>query len=68
MDFSTITLWTSLFPVIEVSVKVLLLPWFTEIPVFKANTIDLDQTPRSVASNLGLHCLPVSLFWDARPK
>ena len=27
-----------------------------------ANSGDPDQTPRSSASDLGLHCLPVSLF------
>ena len=29
-----------------------------EIPELNANSIDPDQTPRSVASDLGLHCLP----------
>ena len=33
-----------------------------------ANTVDSDQTPRSVASDLGLHCLQMSLLWDARLK
>ena len=28
-------------------------------------TVDPDQTPISAASDLGLHCLPMSL-WDAR--
>ena len=28
--------------------------------------MDPDQTPRSAASDLGLHCLPMSLLWDAR--
>ena len=28
----------------------------------------LDQTPRSAASDLGLHCLPISHLWDARLK
>ena len=28
--------------------------------LFKANSADSDQTPRSVASNLGLHSLPMS--------
>ena len=41
---------------------------FTEIPVFNANGVDPDQTPRSSTSDLGLHCLPPSLLWDARPK
>ena len=35
---------------------------------FNANSADPDQTPRSVASDLGLHCLPVSHLWDARLK
>ena len=26
----------------------------------EANSGDADQTPRSVASDLGLHCLPMS--------
>ena len=33
-----------------------------------ANSIDPDQTPHSAASDLGLHCLPVSHSWDARLK
>ena len=33
-----------------------------------ANSVDPDQTPRSAASNLGLHCVPMSLLWDARLK
>ena len=28
------------------------------------NSIDLDQTPHSAASDLGLHCLQMSLLWD----
>ena len=31
-----------------------------------ANTEDPDQTPHSVASDLGLHCLPIILFWVSR--
>ena len=27
-----------------------------------ANSVDSDQTPRSVASDLGLHCLPLSIL------
>ena len=33
-----------------------------------ANSIDPDQTPRSAASDLGLHCLHMSHLWDARLK
>ena len=39
-----------------------------EIPVFNAISVDPDQTPRSVASVLGLQCLPMSLLWNARLK
>ena len=38
------------------------------MPVVNANSVDPDQTPRSVASDLGLHCLPVSHLWNARHK
>ena len=31
-----------------------------------AITEDPDQTPRSAASDLSLHCLPMSQKWDAR--
>ena len=27
-----------------------------------ANSVNSDQTPHSVASDLGLHCLPISLL------
>ena len=36
----------------------LLLPFFIEILVFIANSVGPDQMPHSVASHLGLHCLP----------
>ena len=39
-----------------------------EIPVFNANSVDPDQTPHSAASDLGPHCLQISLLWDARHK
>ena len=32
----------------------------------KANSGNPEQTPRSVASELGLHCLPISDKMDAR--
>ena len=31
-----------------------------------ANSEDPDQTPRSVASDLGLHCLPITLLRVSR--
>ena len=32
----------------------------------KANSVDPDQGPRSAASDLHLHCLPVTLFGVSR--
>ena len=46
----------------------LLLPCFIEIPLFYANSVDPDQTPHSAASDLDLHCLQMSLLWDAGLK
>ena len=46
----------------------LLLPCFIEMPVFTTNSVDPDQMPRSTASDLGLHCLPMSLLGDTRHK
>ena len=31
-----------------------------------ANSEDPDQVPHSAASDLGLHCLPVTLLWVSR--
>ena len=41
---------------------------FIENPVFNANSVEPDQTPRSAASDLGLHYLPMSLLWDTKHK
>ena len=50
--------------------KFLLLPFFIKKKksVFNANSVNPDQTPRSAASNLDLHYLPMSLLWDVRHK
>ena len=42
---------------------VLIITIFLEIPVCNANGVDKDQTPRSTASDLGLHCLPSPFYW-----
>ena len=34
-----------------------------EIPVFNANTVDPDQTPGTVAADLGLHCLQITILY-----
>ena len=46
----------------------LLLSNFVVISELNANNVDLAQTPRSAASDLGLCCLPLSHLWDARHK
>ena len=46
----------------------LLLLHFIEIHECNANSVDPDQMLHSVASDLGLHCLPMSFLWDARHK
>ena len=32
--------------------------------MFNANNEEPDQTPHKAASDLGLHCLPMSLLWN----
>ena len=44
----------------RLSSQFLLLLCFKETPVFNANSVDHAQT-QSVASELGLHCLPITL-------
>ena len=48
--------------------SVLIITMFFEMPIVNANNVDPDQTPRSVASDLGLRCLPMSHLWDAMHK
>ena len=40
--------------------------FFLKYNFLLANSVVPDQTPRSAASDLGLHCLPMSIKWDAR--
>ena len=47
---------------------IFILTMFIEIHVLNANSVNLDQTPRSAESDQSLHCLPMSLLWDARHK
>ena len=41
---------------------------FKEIAEFRATSGDPDQTPRSVAFDLSLHCLPITLLEVSRLK
>ena len=42
--------------------------WFLLVSCFVEISVDPDQMPCFAASDLGLHCLPMSLIWDARLK
>ena len=67
IDSSTSTMWTGPFQVEGIfGYLFLFVTCSTEIPVFNAKSADPDQMPRSVASDLGLHCLLLSLFGYAR--
>ena len=44
----------------RVSGYLLILLCFIEIPVINANCVESDQTLHSVASDLCLHCLPIT--------
>ena len=48
--------------------NILLLPCFVEILELNAKSINPYQTLRSVASDLGLYCLPNTLLWNAGHK
>ena len=43
------------------------LDFFTEIPVFNVNRV-VDQTPRSAAFDLNLHCLSMSFLFNVTHK
>ena len=36
--------------------------------ILLANTVDPDQMPHNVASDLGLHCLPITLIQVSRQE
>ena len=54
-------LWIGSVPIEGLSDE-LLLPCFIKIPVLNASSVDSDQVPHSAVSDLGLHCLPMSLL------
>ena len=64
MDSSILTLWTG--PCVWMVFIIIIVR--RKKSELKANSEDTDQTPRSAASDLGLHCLPMSLIKDARLK
>ena len=66
MESFTSVLWTGPFSKEGVSGYFLLAACFPEITIFNANNVDSDQMLHSVASDLGLYCLPLFLLLDAR--
>ena len=68
--FSILTLWSSSLQYKECLVSfsydtmffLLFFFFFSDIPVFNVYSVDPDQMPQSVASDLGLHCLPMFLL------
>ena len=67
MDSSTVICWTSPFAILGV---LGLFCCFYSISDGKscliAKNVDPNQTPHYVASDLGLHCLPMTLFQVSR--
>ena len=47
---------------------VFIITMFYRIPVFHANSEDLGQALHNAVSDLGLHCLPMSLLWEVTHK
>ena len=63
MNSSTLSFLTGLFPIQGVSASFFLLQLcFVEFSELNANSVDTDQTPDFAASDLGLHCLSMSLL------
>ena len=66
IDSSTLSVWTYPFPAERCLVSFISSMFHNN--VFNANSVDPDQMPHSAVSDLGLHCLPLSLLWDTRYK
>ena len=65
MDFSIIICWTSPFVILGVLGLFYRFNFILdENPV--SDSVDSDQTPHYVASDLGLHCLPMTLLQVSR--
>ena len=63
VDSSTAMVWTGPFPVKGCLVSNYYYYYVLQkFSVRNANSVDLDQTPRCAASDLGLHCVPMSLL------
>ena len=63
MDSSTLIFWTSPFVILGESGLFAALFYFGW-KILLENTVDPDQTPQDVASDLGLHCLRMTLLFS----
>ena len=61
VDSSTVTRWTSPFVILGVW-SVLSFLFYFLWKILLASTVDPDQMPHYVASDLGLHCLAMTLL------
>ena len=66
MDSSTVKCGTSSFVILGVSGQLCPLYSIFDGNALLANSVDPDQMPYYVASDLGLHCLPLSLLRVSR--
>ena len=62
VDSSTVICWTGPFVILGCQVCFITTRWKIRL----ANNVDPDQMPHDVASDLGLHCLPVILLQVSR--
>ena len=68
MDSSIIALWTSVFQMAGCLVSFFYYHCLIDILVCNANRVEPDQMLHSAASDLGLHCLPITLSRLSRLK
>ena len=61
VDYSTIRCWMSPFVLLGLSGSILLLQFYFGWKLLLANSLDPDQMPNYVASDLGLQFLPMTL-------
>ena len=64
VDFSTVVCWTSPFVILGVSGLFSTSLFLMENTL--GNNVDPGQTPHDVASDLGLHCLPMTFLHISR--
>ena len=62
MESSSVVCWVSPFVILGVSGLFCCFYSTIDGKSCKANNVDHDQMPHYVASDLGLHCLPMSLL------